>query len=68
MVSNINTNFEFYLKNDFSNYIEGEWIAIYNDKVISHGKQLSIVTKNAEKIAPLSKVLLSKVKKTMRYL
>jgi len=68
MVSNINSNFEFYLKSDFSKFAEGEWVAIYNEKIVSHGKKLIEVTKEAEKVAPLSKILLSKVKKTMRYL
>jgi hypothetical protein len=68
MTSNINTNFDFYLNSDLSKFNEGEWIVIYNNKIISHGKKLSLVTKNAEKIAPLSKMLISKVKKTMRYL
>ncbi len=67
MSSNINANFDFYLKSDLSKFTEGEWIAIYKDEIISHGKELAIVTKNAEKIAPSSKILISKVKKTMRY-
>ncbi len=68
MASNINSNFDFYLNSDLSMFKEGEWIAIYNNKIISHGINLMHVTKNAEKIAPLSKILISKVKRTMRYL
>jgi len=61
-------NFDFFLKKDFSDFEEGEWIAIYNDNVISHGLSLKKVVDNAKEIAPLSKVLLSKVKKTASYL
>ncbi len=64
----IEKNFEYFLDNDFSNYGEGEWIAIYKNKVISHGKTLKRVMGEAKKSAPLSKILFSKVKKTAAYL
>jgi hypothetical protein len=68
MGSNINSNFDYYLKADFSGYDEGEWVAIYENKIISHSKKLVDVVKKVEEVAPLSRVLISKVKKTMRYL
>jgi hypothetical protein len=61
MVSNINANFDFYLKSDLSKFKKANWIAIYNNKVITQGKELSLVTKNAKKTAPLEKILFSKI-------
>jgi len=61
-------NFDFFLKEDFSEFKEGEWVAIYNDKVVSHGSVLKQVVKEAKKFAPISKVLLSKIKKSASYL
>ena len=63
-----NKNFEFFLKNNFEDIQEGEWVAIYEDSVISHGFTLNEVIEKAKKTVPISKVLLSKVKKTASYL
>lgn len=68
MVVNIENNFNYFLENDFKEYEDGEWVAIYKEKVISHGTDLKEVIKGAKKIAPMAKVLLSKVKKTASYL
>ncbi len=64
----IEKGFEYFLKEDFTGYRDGEWMAIYKDKVISHGTHLKSVMEKAKKTAPLSKILLSKVKKTASYL
>ena len=64
----LDKNFDYFLKNDFSDVKEGEWIAIYNNNVISHGLNLKKVIFEAKKMAPISKVLLSKIKKTASYL
>lgn len=64
----LDKNFSYFLKNDFSDFNEGEWVAIYNDNVISHGNSLKEVISKAKKTAPISKVLLSKIKKTASYL
>lgn len=64
----IEQNFEYFLNNDFEGYKEGEWIAIYKEKIIAHGNELKKVLENAKKTAPATKVLLSKIKKTSRYL
>ena len=61
-------NFNYFLNNDFLEYQDGEWVAIYNNKVISHGLVLKEVIEKAKKIVPISKILLSKIKKTASYL
>ncbi len=61
-------NFNYFLNNDFLEYKDGEWVAICNNKVISHGLVLKEVIEKAKKIVPISKILLSKVKKTASYL
>lgn len=48
------------METDISKYI-GEWIAIFNDKIISHGKNLKEVSSKANKIAGGNKFLLAKV-------
>lgn len=59
-------NFEFFLKTDFLDYEEGEWLAIHCEKVISHGKNLKEVIRKAKETAPIAKVLITKVRKTAR--
>jgi len=61
-------NFEYFLDNDFSKYADGEWVAIYNNEVISHGVKLKKVMEKAKSKVSLSKVLISKVKKTPSFL
>lgn len=55
-------NFDYFLKQGFPDFKEGEWVAIYNNAVVSHGVNLKQVVSEAKRIAPLSKVLLSKTK------
>lgn len=61
-------DFEYFLKNSFAGYEDGEWVAIHGSKVISHGKKLKEVVSAVEKKMPLSRVLISKIKKTASYL
>lgn len=61
-------NFDFFLQNSFSSLKEDEWVAIFGNKVVSHGFDLSKVVAEAEKTAPRAKVLFSKIKKTAKYL
>ncbi len=61
-------NFDYFLENRFGAYKDGEGVAIYKNAVISHGDSLKKVIAAAKKTAPLSKVLLSKIKKTASYL
>ena len=64
----LDKNFAYYLNNDFKGYHDGEWIAIHGQKVVAHGKKLKEVIYKAKKIAPLSKILVSKIAKTPYYL
>lgn len=61
-------SFEYFLKSSFSNYADGEWVAIHGSTIISHGKKLKDVVSDVEKTMSLSKVLISKIKKTASYL
>jgi hypothetical protein len=69
MISNVDLEFDHFLKNDFSEYEEGTWVAIYKNNVISSGKILKKVIDTVNKKSiPVSKVLITKVRKTARYL
>jgi len=65
MVS-IESNYEYYMTADLSNYM-GEWVAIYGNKIISHGADVRIVAKEAIIACGNKKFLLSRVpsKETM---
>ncbi len=63
----IERNFSYFLNNDFSNYEDGEWIAIAENRVVAHGKSLRAVMKNAGKKTKM-RPLFTKVKKIAHYL
>jgi dihydroxyacetone kinase-like predicted kinase len=67
-MNNINKNFDFFLEKDFSEYDQGDWVAIYNNKIVSHGKKLEKVVKEAKKHSSMKNILITKVKKTASYL
>lgn len=68
MPLNVDSEFEFFLKNDFANYRDNSWVAIYNEKVISSGENLHDVINGVKKQSvPLSRVLITKVRKTARF-
>ncbi len=67
-MNNIEKNFEYFLKNDFSEFDNGDWIAIYENKIVSHGRKLNEVIQEAKKHALLKNILITKVKKTATYL
>ena len=54
------SNYQYFMHVDISKYI-GEWIAIYEDKVIAHGKDLKEVAVRAREISGGKKFLLAKV-------
>ena len=60
------TNYDFFMKTDLSNFI-GEWVAIYNQRIISSGKSAKQVFREARKKHPKARILLTKVpeKETM---
>lgn len=53
-------NYNFYMKTDFSKYL-GEWIAIANDEVVSHGKDLKKIYATVKKKHPQARVLVAKI-------
>jgi len=61
-----NNNYQFFMKTDLSSYI-GEWIAICNQKIVAHGKDIKNVFKEAREKYPKSKPLITRVpeKETM---
>lgn len=61
-------SFDYFLKEDFNGYKEGEWVAIHENKIIAHGFELKKVIELAKEKAPIAKVLFSKVKKTASFL
>ena len=54
------SNYEYFMQTDVSRYI-GEWIAIYEEKVISHGKSLKEVTEKAKELSGGKRFLLVRV-------
>lgn len=64
----LQTGFEYFIDQDFNDFEEGEWVAIHERRIIAHGKELKKVMSQAEKLAPIAQVLVSKVKKTASYL
>jgi len=53
-------NYEAYLQTNLSSYL-GEWVAICDNKVVSHGKNVKKVFEEAKKKYPNKKPLLTKV-------
>jgi len=61
-----NQNYELFLKSDISRYI-GEWVAICDKKIVSHGKDVKEVVKEANLKCPGKRPLIVRVpeKETM---
>ena len=59
-VSPSEMNYEFYVESDMSKYI-GEWVAIFEGKVIAHGKNIKLVAEEATALAKGRKVLFARV-------
>ena len=59
-------NYAFFMKTDISRYI-GEWVAICNQEIVSHGKDVKKVFNEAKDKYPHEKLLLVRVpeKETM---
>lgn len=58
MESNTEKNYQFYLDSSFEEYA-GEWIAIYGDKVISHGEDIKKVFEDFSKKYPAKRPLIT---------
>jgi len=65
-MTNLDSNYEYYLGADLSNYI-GEWIAIHEGKIVAHGNDVRTVARAAIGVCGNRNFLLSKVpsKETM---
>ncbi|MBU0536456.1 MAG: succinyl-CoA synthetase subunit alpha [Nanoarchaeota archaeon] len=59
-------NYQFYMKTNINKYV-GQWVAICNQKIVSHGENVKKVFKEAKKKCPAERPLLTKVpdKETM---
>jgi len=59
-------NYQFFMKTDLNDYI-GQWVAICQQKIVSHGKDPKKVFKEAKKKCPKERPLLTRVpdKETM---
>ena len=62
----MNLNYAFFMKTDISRYI-GEWVAICNQEIVSHGKDVKKVFNEAKEKCPKEKPLLTRIpgKETM---
>ena len=61
-------SFDFFLKSDFKDYDENEWVAICGDRIIAHGKNLKTVIKKASGSCKKTRPLFTRVKKLAHYL
>lgn len=59
-------NYSFFMKENMDNYI-GEWIAVCDKKIVSHGRNPQEVYREAKAKYPNKKILLTKIpdKETM---
>jgi len=55
-----NQNYELFLKSDVSRYI-GEWVAICDKKIVSHGKSVREVVKEANQKYPGKRPLIVRI-------
>ena len=53
-------NYQYFMDADVSNYI-GEWIAVCEDRIIAHGRNLKKVVEDAKKNSNGKKFLLAKI-------
>jgi len=60
METQLEKNYEFFIDANLDNYT-GEWVAICDNKVVAHGKNVKEVFEESRKKCPNKKPLLSKV-------
>jgi len=53
-------NYEFFMETNVDSYI-GQWIAICNQKIISHGKDVKKVFEEAKKKCPNERPLITRI-------
>lgn len=61
--ANCEKNFEFFLKSDFGEYTDNEWLTICGDKVVAHGLNLKEVMKQVNCVSGAMRPLFTRVKK-----
>lgn len=59
-------NYQFFMKANVNHYI-GEWVAICNQKIVAHGKEIKAVFNEAKQKCPKERSLITRVpdKETM---
>lgn len=59
-------NYQFFMETNVDKYV-GQWIAICNQRIVSHGKNAKVVFEEAKKKCPKERPLLTRVpdKETM---
>ena len=62
----MNTNYQFFMKENMDKFI-GEWVAVCNQKIVSHGKNVKKVFKEAKEKCPKERPFLTRIpdKETM---
>ena len=62
----MDTNYQFFMKENMDKFI-GEWVAICDNKIISHGENVKEVFSEAKKKCPNKRPLLTRIldKETM---
>ncbi len=58
------SEYDFYLKSDFSRYA-GKWVAILNNKVVSSGKSFKEVAEKIDKTPDSRKALIARIPEKM---
>ncbi|MBS3088396.1 hypothetical protein J4402_01305 [Candidatus Pacearchaeota archaeon] len=53
-------NYDYFMEADISGFI-GEWIAVCENKIIAHGRNLKEVVEHAKKVSQGKKFLLARV-------
>jgi len=56
----MNANYQFFMNANLDRYV-GQWIAICNQKIVSHGSNPKIVFQEAKKKCPEERPLLTRV-------
>ena len=60
-------SFDYFLKNDFTEYKEDEWVAICGEKIVASGYDLKEVIKKSKEVCK-ERPLFTKVKRIAHYL
>lgn len=53
-------NYHYFMETDISKYV-GEWIAVYENRIIAHGRELKEVVSMAKEVSGGKKFLLARV-------